>query len=139
MDLDFFDYSEFTDFNISNDVLLNYQDNMFYSFCVYEIYLDFTFYFFNIFSLDFFHKLILKNKKNKKNKIKHRNYLSKILYNEILSNKKEYNDEFFQKNYNEFLLILSEFNINKLDYYKNMMDVRSFMVKIPYLFFLMYT
>jgi hypothetical protein len=138
MDLDFFDYSEFTDFNISNDILLNYQDNLFYSYCIYEFYLDFNFYFFNIFNLDFFHKLILKKKK-KKLKFKYRSYLSKISYNEILNNKKENYDEFFLKNYDEFLLTLYNNNINKLDYYKNMMDIRSFMVKIPYLFFLMYT
>ena len=138
MDLDFFDYSEFTDFNISNDILLSYQDNLFYSFCIYEFYLDFNFYFFNIFNIDFFHKLILKNKKIKQ-KFKYKNYLSKISYNEILDNKKEYYNEFFNSNYDEFLLNFSDNNINKLDYYKNIMDIRSFMIKIPYLFFLMYT
>ena len=135
MDLDFFDYSEFTEFTVSNDILLSYQDNLFYSFCIYEFYLDFNFYLFNIFNLDFFHKLILKKKK--KIKFKNRNYLSKVSYNEILNNKKENYNEFFLQNYDEFLLNLSD--INKLDYYKSMMDYRSFMVKIPYLFFLLYT
>jgi hypothetical protein len=135
MDLDYFDYTEFTEFNISNDSLLSYQDNLFYSFCIYEFYLDFILYFFNIFNLSFFHKLSLK-KKNILNKVKKKkNYLSKVLYNDITNNNKEYYSEKFSKYYNEII-----FNdLNKLNYYKNIIDIRNFMVKIPYLFFLLYS
>jgi len=138
MDLDFFDYTEFTEYNISNDSLLNYQDNIFNSFCVYEFYLDFILYFFNIYNLSFFHKIRLKKKKILKKFNKQKNYLSKVSYKEILNNKKEYYDEKFPKNYNEFLLVIMSNNAYKLDYYNFMMDIRSLMLKIPYLFFLFY-
>src|ERR1700760_423300 len=143
MDLDFFDYSEFNDFNVSNDSLLNYQDNIFNSLCVYEFHLDIMLYFFNIFDLSFFHKSSFKekevNKLNDKYIYKYRNYLSKIVYNEILNNKRERRYDFFSKKYNEFLLSLSDKFFDKVNYYKYIMDIRSFKVKIPYLFFLLYT
>jgi hypothetical protein len=140
MDLDFFDYSEFTEYNISNDSLLSYQDNIFNSLCIYEFHLDIIIYFFNIFNLDFFHKLTFKEKKVKfKKKYKYRNYLSKVSYNEILTSKKEDYDDFFLESYDEFQLTLSDKNFNKVDYFKYIMDIKSFKVKIPYLFFLMYT
>jgi hypothetical protein len=138
MDLDFFDYSEFTGYNISDDALLCYQDNMFYSLCVYEFHLDFIYYFFNSFNLSFFHKCKLK-KKLFKGVARRRVYLSKVAYSEVNSRQKDYYDEFFLKNYDEFSLVLKNANTVKLDYYKNMMDIRSFMVKVPYLFFLMYS
>jgi len=137
MDVDFFDYSEFSDFNISNDSLLSYQDDLFSSFCVYEFYLDFILYFFNIFSLSFFHKFKLKKKI--KPLIRPNNYLSKVFYNEAINCTKEDADEAFLDDYDEFLLVFPSSDINKLDYYKHMMDIRSFAVKIPYLFFLLHS
>jgi len=59
MDIDFFDYSEFINYNINDDSLLVYQDSIYYSLCIYEFHLDFIFYFCNIFNLHFFHKIDL--------------------------------------------------------------------------------
>jgi hypothetical protein len=137
MSLDFFDYTEFSDFNISNDSLLTYQDNLFYSFCIYEFHLDFLLYFFNIFNLSFFHKSTLKKAKLEDiNKNKY--HLSKTVYKEIINNDIENYDEMFSINYNEFILDRLT-NSSQLDYFNNIMDIRNFMVKIPYLFFLLYT
>jgi hypothetical protein len=137
MDVDFFDYSEFSEFNISNDSLLRYQDDMFSSQCAYEFYLDFTLFFFNIFNLSFFCKLKLKRKV--KPLVRPNAYLSKVLYNEAIDCTKEDSDEDFVEDYDEFLLVFQSSNINKLDYYNYIMDIRSFTVKIPYLFFLLYS
>jgi len=93
MDIDFFDYSEFLDFSISDDILLDYQDNKFFTFCVYEFHLDFVLYFCSIFNLDFFHKLKLKKKEKSLKKINYRSYLSNVAYNEILNDKKDKYDE----------------------------------------------
>ena len=87
MSLDFFDYTEFSDFNISNDSLLTYQDNLFYSFCIYEFHLDFLLYFFNIFNLSFFHKSTLKKAKLEdinKNKLCYNSYMTHIKTNDTL-------------------------------------------------------
>jgi hypothetical protein len=142
MDIDFFDYSEFISYNINDDSLLFYQDSIYYALCIYEFHLDFIFYFCNIFNLYFFHKLVLR-KKRKKKKFISRSYLSKAGYasiNSILNSKKERYSEVFSKRYNEFLLMLSSNNnINKLNYYDNIMDIRSFMIKIPHLFFVLYS
>ena len=49
MDVDFFDYSEFINYNINDDSLLLYQDSLYNSLCIYEFHLDFIFYFCNIY------------------------------------------------------------------------------------------
>src|SRR5580692_8733850 len=106
MAVDFFDYSEFSEFNVSNDSLLSYQDDLFSSLCVYEFYLDFILFFFRKFKL----------KKKVKPLRRPNDYLSKILYNEAISCTKEDSEEDFLEDYDEFLLASPSSNISKLDY-----------------------
>lgn len=139
MELDYFDYSEFNGTNISDESLLYYQDNMFFSFCIYEFHLDYNYYFNNIFNSDFFHWPTIIIEKSNKNAYRYRTYLSNLFYKELSANKADiYHDDFLD-NYNELKLLLNNINIKKLDYYKNMMSIRSFMIKIPYIFFLLHT
>jgi len=114
MDTDFFDYSEFSNFSVSDDILLDYQENKFFVFCVYEFHLDFIFYLCNIFNLDFFRKfkLKLKYRKSKSKKFINRNYLSNVAYNEALNNEKDKYEEFLPFDYNEFFLINSDIKLN---------------------------
>ena len=139
--------------NISDDSLLNYQDNIFYSFCIYEFYLscsgvsyDMNFMS-NRFNSDFFNlsNILKLGEKIKKIDLS-KNYLSDILYEETVDKFKsikesinDYYNEMFDEDYNELSLLKQNVNINKLDYYSNMMSIRSFMIKIPYAFFLWYT
>jgi hypothetical protein len=140
MDLDFFDFTEFTDYNFSNYNLYVYNDNIFYSFCVLECFIDYNFYFSNIFNIDFFHCSNLINKNNNlKQEYRSRNSLSNILYKDTKHLKKNYNKDFFMSDYDELSLILQSTDIEGLDYYNYMLDLRTFMVKIPYLFFFLYT
>ena len=139
MELDYFDYSEFNGTNISDESLLYYQDNMFFSFCIYEFHLDYNYYFNNIFNSDFFHWPTIILEKSNKNGYRYRTYLSNLFYKELFTNKAElYNDDFLD-NYDELKFILNNTDIKKLDYYKNMMSIRSFMIKVPYIFFLLHT
>jgi hypothetical protein len=139
MDLDYFDYSEFKGTNISDESLLSYQDNMFFAFCIYEFHLNFIYHFSNIFNSDFFHWPTIIIEKKNKNIYRYKTYLSNLFYRDLSANKEDHYKEDFSENYKELKIILNNCDIKGLDYYKNMMSIRSCMIKVPYLFFLLYT
>jgi hypothetical protein len=129
--------------------VLKYQDNLFFSFSIYEFYLDYYDYLFNFFNYDFFSrtKIFLSEITNfrEKQKDTYTYYLTSVYYdycteflntrkkgkinNSILINKILYTD-------------YKALNIKKKDKFnidKHILDLKYLGLRMPYLFFLLYT
>lgn len=122
-------------------------DNLFFSYCIYEFYLYFNNYFFNFFNADFFQKTLVYIKKPHVTSIikKNQSFLTTTyleLNSDFLSlyKKKDnlqlfYNYKFLYeyKNKKNFKNKKS-FNISN-----HIMNIKDFGIRMPYLFFLLYT
>jgi hypothetical protein len=113
------------------------QDNLFNCFVIYEFALNLNNkILFNYFNIDFFNKIKIFIKKQKKKIYKYPQFLKSTYYNynlELLKYKKktflytQYKDIY--KNYNK-----KNFNIKS-----HILDIKYFGIKMPFLFFLLYT
>ncbi len=121
---------------------LSLQDNLFYCFTIYEFALtlinnnfNFTFNFFNV---DFFNKVKIFIKNKKKNINKYPYFLKSTYYN--------YNMELLSKRIKKIPPLYTNYRIlhkNKkkkmFDTTKYILDIKYFGIKMPFLFFLLYT
>lgn len=124
--------------------LLNFQDNFFFSFTIYEFHLYFNDYLFNYFNSEFFSKtkIILSNNINFKTKIIKDTYFLTSLYfeycTEFLDNNKKARSLLKKRVYSNYkaLNIKKEkkFNVNK-----HLLNLTTFGIRMPYLFYLLYT
>ena len=128
--------------------LLNFQDNLLFFFCIYEFYINFYDYRFNAFHYDFFSSSLLfveeAEIKEKKKDVTPFNFLTSTYFSfctEILDlsvNKKITNKNLYKNfkiwNENESMKTRGVF-----DGKKHVMDVKYFGIRLPYIFFLLYT
>lgn len=128
--------------------LLNFQDNLLFISCIYEFYLDFNDYFFNAFNHTFFSRALVYHKNNSKvieKDIKPFNFLTSTYFSfctELLElgDKKK----IFNKTLYKYFRIWQETESSKkdkgvFDSTQHIMDVKYFGIRIPYIFFLLYT
>ena len=128
--------------------LLNFQDNLLFILCIYEFYLDFNDYFFNTFNHTFFSRALVYNKNNSKvmeKDIKPFNFLTSTYFSfctELLElgDKKK----IFNKTLYKYFRIWQDTEYSKkdkgvFDSTQHIMDVKYFGIRIPYIFFLLYT
>jgi hypothetical protein len=128
--------------------LLNFQDNLLFILCIYEFYLDFNDYFFNTFNHTFFSRALVYNKSNSKvmeKDIKPFNFLTSTYFSfctELLElgDKKK----IFNKTLYKYFRIWQDTEYSKkdkgvFDSTQHIMDVKYFGIRIPYIFFLLYT
>jgi hypothetical protein len=115
------------------------QDNLFFCFTIYEFALtlmnNFTFNFFNI---DFFNKAKIFIKNKKKNIYKYPYFLKSTYYN--------YNMELLPKRikkipplYTNYKILYKNKKKKMFDTTKHILDIKYFGIKMPFLFFLIYT
>lgn len=129
--------------------LLNLQDNLLFILCIYEFYIDFYDYRFNHFHYDFFSRSLLfvdveSNLKEKKKDIKPFNFLTSTYFSfctellELGDKKKIMNKTLYK-----LFKIWSDNNDVRIkgvfDSTKHIMDVKHFGLRMPYIFFLLYT
>ena len=127
--------------------LLNLQDNLLFVLCIYEFYIDFYDYKFNIFNYDFFSRSLLfkdVNIESSKKDIKPFNFLTSTYFSfctdllDLGEKKKIMNKTLYKhfKIWNENETIK---NKGVFDSTKHIMDVKYFGIRMPYIFFLLYT
>jgi hypothetical protein len=124
--------------------LLNLQDNLLFIYCIYEFYLDFNDYLFNIFNYDFFSRSLVFLECNLPENhivdIKPYNFLTSTYFSFCLdflnlkeSKKNLYNDLKIWED-NDLIKYKGLFNPTK-----HIMDIKYFGIKMPYIFFMLYT
>ena len=127
--------------------LLNLQDNLLFILCIYEFYIDFYNYKFNIFHYDFFSRSLLfseLNLENNKKDMKPFNFLTSTYFSfctELLDlgEKKKIMNKTLYKHFKIWNENESIKNKGLFDSTKHIMDVKYFGIRMPYIFFLLYT
>lgn len=127
--------------------LLNLQDNLLFTLCIYEFYLDFYEYKFNIFHYDFFSRALIfvdSNIESKNKDVKPFNFLTSTYFSfctELLDlgEKKKIMNKTLYKHFKIWKDNETLQNRGVFDGTKHIMDVKYFGIRMPYIFFLLYT
>ncbi len=127
--------------------LLNLQDNLLFTLCIYEFYLDFYEYKFNTFHYDFFSRSLLfvdSTIESTNKDVTPFNFLTSTYFSfctELLDlgDKKNIMNKTLYKHFKIWKENESLKNRGVFDGTRHIMDVKYFGIKMPYIFFLLYT